>query len=51
MSVEICRNAYGWVSAEVSKELLRMIFPKYPDISERYPLPEWIKQRLKVEGK
>jgi len=48
---EIYRNQYGWVSLEVSKELLAHIFPKYPDISVCHPLPCWIKERLKLEEK
>jgi len=46
MSVTIERNAYGWVSAEVSRELLRLIFPHYPVLDECHPLPQWVKDKL-----
>jgi len=47
MPTEIYRNGFGWVSKEVSKELLAHIFPNYPDIRVCHPLPDWIKERLK----
>jgi|GEM_PF-3480550 hypothetical protein len=47
MPTEIYRNGFGWVSKEVSKELLAHIFPNYPEIRVCHPLPDWIKERLK----
>jgi len=44
---EIERNLRGLVSLEVSRELLRLIFPKYPDTSECHALPEWVKEKLR----
>ena len=44
--MEIIRNPYGWVPLEVSRELLRLIFPNYPDIEVRRPLPQWVKEKL-----
>lgn len=47
LSGEIQRNGYGWVSTTVSRELLRLIFPNYPDLRECHELPEWVKQKLR----
>jgi hypothetical protein len=44
--LEILRNGYGWVTKEVGRELLRLIFPKYPDVGESHPLPQWVKEKL-----
>lgn len=46
MAVTIERNGYGWVSSEVSRELLHLIFPGYPALEERHALPQWVKEKL-----
>ena len=46
-AVDIKRNGFGWVSAEISQELLRLIFPYYPDTRYCRELPEWVKEKLK----
>jgi hypothetical protein len=45
--VELRRNDFGWVSAQVSQTLLRLIFPEYPDTRVCYTLPDWVKEKLK----
>jgi len=44
--MDFTRNPYGWVPLDTSRELLRMIFPNYPDITVRNPLPQWVKDKL-----
>ncbi len=46
MAVAIERNGYGWVSSEVSRELLSLIFPGYPALEERHALSQWVKEQL-----
>jgi hypothetical protein len=48
MAVTIERNGYGWVSSEVSRELIHLIFPRYPAVDECHPLPQWVKEKLAV---
>jgi hypothetical protein len=40
------RNPSGWLPLDTSRELLRMIFPNYPDLSEKHPLPQWVRDKL-----
>lgn len=48
MPVTIERNGYGWVSSEVSRELIRLVFPNYPELNAYHPLPQWVKEKLAV---
>ena len=45
--MDFTRNPHGWVPLDTSRELLRMIFPNYPDVNVCRPLPQWIKDKLK----